>query len=440
MLLEKKTGIHLYVNVKNFPSIVRREENETDDLDHSLHALNIYFRSIEKKCHNLNIEIEKVTSARLHLFIEGDLENSDVIKKLYEISLFSINASRKMRQIPKYQSIKKFEVHIGACDGDSYYYEFNDSQEEYKEITSIGYPANVAAKLESLSYTNNICVPYNLALGLKMNYPDLLLQKGTSGSLTKYDLNSYYLIDLSTIKVDLNTGIYNEIVSDANYTNLKDINFEDFKSSFKFDDLSVKNCKCGYAAIIMADVRGFTKKFNKDGSNLEDMTFKAEQMYAAMYNVMKENGIHVQFQGDREVAIFAKSNLKEALISALILQDKIRDLGLKCGIGINYGYIYASRVGIRGEKDNVIIGESAIDADKLEDLYAKENETVLSNTMYSKMKDERKNDEILSYFTKSENGVYKTSLSYIELVNKISLKHSNDNYSKGNYNGAWRKE
>ena len=170
------------------------------------------------------------------------------------------------------------------------------------------------------------------------------------------------------------------------------------------------------------------------------MTFKAEQMYAAMYNVMKENGIHVQFQGDREVAIFAKSNLKEALISALKLQDKIRDLGLKCGIGINYGYIYASRVGIRGEKDNVIIGESAIDADKLEDLYAKEHETVLSNTMYSKMKDERKNDEILSYFTKSENGVYKTSLSYIELVNKISLKHSNDNYNKGNYNGAWRKE
>ena len=438
MLLEKKTGIHLYINVKNFSSIVKEEENNTSDLDHSLHALNIYFKSIERVCHNMNIDIEKVTGSRLHLFIEGDYCDESVIKKLYDISLFAINAPKKMDKIGKYQSIDKFKISLGACEGDCYYYTFTDYSTNFEEISSIGYSANVGSKLEGLSKTNSLAITFNLAKRFNEQYSKVKCLKGTS-DLKKYDLNSYYLFDLTNEYVNLNHTLYNNIVDDANNLLLKDISFDSFKSSFKFENLSIKNCKYGNSIIVMADVRGSTKLYSKDGRNLEDMTFKTERLLREMYNSINENdGIHVQFQGDKEVALFMITKAKNALFAALQIQDNIKALGLKCGIAIHYGDIYASRVGIRNEKDNIILGENVLFSDKLEDEYANSDETVLSKEMYNFMKLDNKNQCVLKYFT-LRDGVYKTNLGYKELIRKMSLDQSNENYNKGNYNGAWKK-
>lgn len=438
MLLDKKTGIHLYINVRNFSSIVKEEENNTSDLDHSLHALNIYFKSIERVCHNMDIDIEKVTGSRLHLFIEGNYCDNTVIKKLYDISLFAINAPKKMEKIGKYQSINKFKISLGACEGDCYKYTFVDLNTNFEEISSIGYSANVGSKLEGLSKTNSLTVTFNLAKKFNEQYSKVKFQKGTT-DLRKYDLNSYYLFDLSNEFVNLDHSLYNAIVDDANNLLLKDISFDSFKSSFKFENLSIKNCKYGNAIIVMADIRGSTKLYSKDGSNLDDMTFKTERLLSEMYHsVIEKEGIHVQFQGDKEVALFMESKAENALFAALQIQDKIKALGLKCGIAIHYGDIYASRVGIRNEKDNIIIGENVLFSDKLEDEYANSYETVLSKEMYNFMKLDNKNKNILNCFT-FKDGVYKTSLGYKDLIRRISLNQSNENYNKGNYNGAWRK-
>ena len=437
MLLTKKTGIHLYINVKNFSSIVKEEEKNTSDLDHSLHALNIYFKSVERVCHNMNIDIEKVTGSRLHLFIEGDYCDKSVIKKIYDISLFAINAPKKMEKIGKYQSINKFKISLGACEGECYYYTFVDLRTGFEEVSSIGYSANVGSKLEGLSKTNSIAVTFNLAKKFNEQYPKVRYLKGTS-DLKKYDLNSYYIFDLSNENVNLEHSLYNAIVDDANNLLLKDISFDSFKSSFKFENLSVKNCKYGSAIIVMADIRGSTKLYSKDGRNLDEMLLKTERLLQEMYNSINENdGIHVQFQGDKEVALFMETKAENAVLAALQIQDKIKSLGLKCGIAIHYGDIYASRVGIRNEKDNIILGENVLYSDTLEDEYANPYETVLSKEMYNFMKLDNKHPKILKYFT-LKDGVYKTNLGYNELIRKISLNQSNENFNKGNYNGAWK--
>lgn len=438
MWLEKKTGIHLYINVKNFSSIVKKEENNTNDLDHSLHALNIYFKSIERVCHNMNIDIEKVTGSRLHLFIEGNYCDKTVIEKLYDISLFAINAPKKMGKIGKYQSINNFKISLGACAGDCYKYTFVDLTTNFEEISSIGYSANVGSKLEGLSKTNSLAVTLDLAKKFNEQYSKVRYEKGTV-NLKKYELNSYYLFDLSNEYVDLNHSLYNAIVDDANNLLLKDISFDSFKSSFKFENLSIKNCKYGNAIIVMADVRDSTKLYSKDGRNLNDMAVKTERLLNEMYNTINENeGIHVQFQGDKEVALFMVAKAKNALFAAFQIQDNIKALGLKCGIAIHYGDIYASRVGIRNEKDNIILGENVLFSDKLEDEYANSDETVLSKEMYNFMKLDNKNQCFLKFFT-LRDGVYKTNLGYKELIRKMSLDQSNENYNKGNYNGAWKK-
>lgn len=437
-MLEKKTGVHVYINVKNFPRIIKKEENNSNDLDHSLHALNTYFRSIEKKSHSLGIEIEKITGSRLHLFIEGNYENDNgVTEKLYEISLFAVNASKKTNLIGKYQSIDKFEIHIGACDGDCYYYTFNDFDDDYEEITSIGYSANVASKLEGCSYANTISLTYNLCLALKMLYPEISVTKG-SESFKKYGLNSYYLCNLSNIKVNLNSPEYNDIQTDANNVNLTDIEFEKFKKTINFDDLSIKKCKSGDAIILMVDIRGSTKMFANDDINLEDMTFKMERFFRETYSEVTRDGkgIHVQFQGDKEVSVFSPCYVQEAVIAAFKLKDLVEDIGFKCGIALNQGDIFASRIGVKSEKDSIIIGESVLECDRIEDEYALAGEIVLSKDVYNTM---IQNDKCKGYskFFEAVGGYYKTSKGYQEFFDSLAHSESEENYQKGNYNGAW---
>ena len=438
MRLENKTGIHLYINVNNFSSIVKKEENNTSDLDHSLHALNVYFKSVERVCHNWKIDIEKVTGSRLHLFIKGDYNDVSIVEKVYDVSLFAVNAPKKMAKIGKYQSISTFNISLGACEGDCYYYTFVDSNSNFEEISSIGYSANVGSKLEGLSKNNSLATTYNIAKKIYEKNPNIIYSEGTS-SLQKYDLNNYLVFDMSSVAVDLNRPIYNAIVEDANGLLLKDISFDSFEFGFKFENLSIKNCKHGNAVIVMADIRGSTKLYSKDGRNLDEMTIKTERLLKEMYSTIVENGgIHVQFQGDKEVALFMENKPENALLAALQIQDKVKNLGLKCGIGIHFGDIYASRVGIRSEKDNIIIGENVLICDRLEDELALENETVLSKEMFDLLDKNKNNQKILSCFVLKDK-VYKTKLGYKDLINKISLNQSTENYEKGNYNGAWQK-
>ena len=45
--MEKSEGIHFYVNVENFNDVVLDEEQHTGKVNHSIHALDTFFTSIE---------------------------------------------------------------------------------------------------------------------------------------------------------------------------------------------------------------------------------------------------------------------------------------------------------------------------------------------------------------------------------------------------------
>lgn len=45
--MEKSEGIHFYVNVENFNDVVLNEEQHTGKVNHSIHALDTFFTSIE---------------------------------------------------------------------------------------------------------------------------------------------------------------------------------------------------------------------------------------------------------------------------------------------------------------------------------------------------------------------------------------------------------
>ena len=45
--MQKKTGVHFYINIANFDDVAEKEESATHEVRHSIHALDTFFSSVE---------------------------------------------------------------------------------------------------------------------------------------------------------------------------------------------------------------------------------------------------------------------------------------------------------------------------------------------------------------------------------------------------------
>lgn len=77
--MQKFEGIHFYVNVANFNEVVIDEESKNGKVNHSIHALDTFFSGIEsfgKKKFPEKYVIEKITGARLHMYVVDDVNEA----------------------------------------------------------------------------------------------------------------------------------------------------------------------------------------------------------------------------------------------------------------------------------------------------------------------------------------------------------------------------
>ena len=162
----------------------------------------------------------------------------------------------------------------------------------------------------------------------------------------------------------------------ANDTNFGEINFSDTRTKVSFEGLSLINSKhIDDAAVLYADIRGFTNKVDEE--RLSDIHQLTQRVLSGMNKaVVKEDGVHVQFQGDRESALFhqfsneSNNYAMRAFFSALRMVDMVAEINttkyddkLNIGIGISLGDVFATRVGLKFHKDNVLMGETVKQAD-----------------------------------------------------------------------------
>ena len=200
-----------------------------------------------------------------------------------------------------------------------------------------------------------------------------------------------------------------------------------------------------------ADVRGFTSQFDEDDNNLEEMTRKTQDILESMYRISTScGGVHVQFQGDRELSLYhnvpsqivngafqsEKKCFKSAVLASMRMIDEIRNHGVYIGVGEDFGRLFATKIGARGEKDNILLGETIINADLMEDKNAKENQIAITEEVYEGLKDE---DEYLSSQFKKVGNYHVATVGYKEYIRSLSYKQQDLNNSRNNYNGAWRK-
>lgn len=438
--MQKYEGIHFYVNVANFNEVVTDEETRTGKVNHSIHALDTFFSSVEsfgKKNFPNNFVVEKITGARLHMYVLDDINQA--YETVEEVVKFAGDLTKYLNNdIAKYKTLLGFKIQVGACFGSFYNFEFK--RENADEETTIGYAANYAAKLQGLSSVGAIAISSNIFDALE-HEKKIIFAKCHSSKVQKYGEDYYYETPITKLSGKIDHAESLAASRDyANQINLTDMVFRKPTKTVVFDDLSKKECKEVEGIPLFADIRGFTSQFDNNDTNLEEMTIKTQDILTTMYDQVEENkGIHVQFQGDREFALFHNYSEYECYLDAvkagLKMIDAVKVYGVRIGVGQSFGKMFAAKIGARGEKDFLLIGTTVIEADRNEDENAKANQLVISNDIYIALK--RINSKWADVFTKAE-GYYYTTSGYNDLTNLIAQEQLKINNRNNNYNGAWR--
>ncbi len=448
--MKKKTGIHFYINIKNYNEIIVDEENRTGKVTHALHALDTFFASIErygKRKYPVSFLVEKITGSRLHMYVLDDLISAYQVVK--DVSAYAYKLSKCINtEIGKYKTLKNFYLQVGVDYGKFYEFEFTGT-DNYSEVTTIGYAANFAAKLQALASTGRIAISEEIYKVLDDCEKEKYVRVDDS-NLKKYEQTCYYTCLLSQIA----SSSYNDedslkwAVNYANSLNLQDIDFTGVRKLLSFENLNKQHCKKIEGIPVFADVRGFTKQFSEDDSNLEEMAAKTQKILESMYIVSKEHGgVHVQFQGDREISLYHNvpgnydveyspkyTCFKDAVLASMRLIDAVKPYQVHIGVGEHFGTLFATKLGAREEKDNILLGDTVIMADRMEDQCAGEDQIAITEEVYLGLKSE---DSSLAGIFKRKDEYYVTTLSHQKYLQIISYKQQQSNTAKNNYNGAW---
>lgn len=450
--MQRHQGIHFYISIVNLNQILLKEEAETKKVNHTIHALDTFFSSIEaygKKLYSSSFVVEKITGARLHLYVTDSVVPAFQVVKT--ISAYAnILCGYINTEIRKYKSLDDFQINVGVAYGRFYDFEFT-TRDGFSEPTTIGHAANYAAKLQAKASSGKIAISEDIYTVLS---PDeqAVYHKISDPSIVKYGHECYYTAQLSKIKssVEIKADDMENAKNRANSVNLTDIDYSSVRKPLDFRVLSITQCKELEGIPLFADVRDFTSQFAEDDSNLEEMAQKTQSILEKMYQVTTEyGGIHVQFQGDRELSLYhnvpggmidgtyvaATTCYKAAILSAMRLIDAVKPFSVYIGIGGDFGRLFATRIGARGEKDNILLGETVVNADAMEDKKAGKNQIAITSEVYIGLKTV---DAILAkQFQKSEDGVFIATIGFTEYTRKRILAQQEKNTTEGNYNKAW---
>lgn len=430
-------GIHLYININNLNSVVKKDENNHDNLCRTFHA-------------PVNITADKI------------------IEETIELVAFAQKLADFINKSSKYQSLVNFQIGCGADYGKYTEFEFTDKDTNLTEMTTIGSPANRAAKLQSLCDNGKVLISKEVYELLPQKYKTLFFGDDTATlklARKYYDLSAYG----ATIN-DLTKQLDNKFAERAsrnlddaatliNNLNLGDMSISETCNKLDFSNLSLKNSKrIEEAAILFADIRGFTKKV--DESNLSEMKQLVQVVLTMMYHeVLERDGVHVQFQGDRESAVFNKYKNEtydfaiRCILCAMHMLDRVDDINqnrtdkLNIGIGCSLGNIYAAKIGIRGQKFNLMMGQTVKEADDAEDnvagvgIKSSETEIAITEELYKHLASLSGNiaSKIKSTFSERETNAIKYYISTTrlsEIQTTTANKIVKENASKANHNNG----
>ncbi len=381
-------GAHLYFNIGNFAALASAATDNKDEMRRLVQAVHIYQREVT----NI-VETSDMFDAvpvhfqgpKLHALMYRPIDDG---KKLSSRAvLMSMVLRDFVRSVfnPAFPKLGNFRVASGADIGDVI--GTQNGIRGQRELLFLGHPANYAAKIiGSLG-------SHRLTRGVYDLLPQKL--KDACELVPDDDRSLYQTKDLTHDELDALCSEFGvawdrmksakRIEDDHTQFPLSDIEISDAEVLIDMDLLSIKNNKRIEAASAFADLSGFTAYI--DAAETDE---RQEEALRVLHVVRKEfmmvgtgdyNGVHVQFQGDRIQLIVhlpkgrEKKVIRKAVDIAAGIQssmDVIKECmpeakNLSVAIGIDHGTTLLSKLGARGARDRICLGEAVEHAAMIEE-------------------------------------------------------------------------
>jgi hypothetical protein len=181
---------------------------------------------------------------------------------------------------------------------------------------------------------------------------------------------------------------------------LSDIDLAGARVRIDFDDLSIRHSKFVLSATVFGDVSGFTR-FVEDARTPEAKVdalkaFHVIRRETAQVVTRDYDAVRVQYQGDRVQALVHLPEGDEGAIAKIAVEmsaglqssfettlkealPAISGLGLAGGVGL--GETVATKLGARGHRDRICLGEAVVRAERNEENVGK-RETGIDRPTY----------------------------------------------------------
>jgi class 3 adenylate cyclase len=378
-------GAHVYVNVPNFADLATITA-EGEDYRRVIQGLHLYEREVARIVEGEDI-FDGVRihfqGAKLHALFFRPIDNTSVIAAravLLQMVLRHFVCCIFNPEFPKLPNLSlSGGADIGLAIGTK------NGHRGDRELLFLGAPANYAAKI--LTGTDAIRVTAAIHEAL----PEALQRYFTEVEDRRLDATVH---ELGSVPVEELDDLLDEYGlswdREASLQRLKDdkalyplnqIEYSDAEVLIDMDSLGITNNKRVLAASVFGDVSGFTAYIDKSVGEGE-----AKPALRVLHAIRKEmasivkhdfDGLRVQFQGDRVQALFhlpkgddehiaaravdtaiALNSAMELVVKKLLPEAK--ELGI--AVGVSIGTTLVSKLGTRGHRDRICIGDSVENA------------------------------------------------------------------------------
>jgi class 3 adenylate cyclase len=381
-------GAHLYCDVSNFANLASAATDNKDEMRRLIQGVHLYQREVTRIVEGVDMfDAVRVhfQGPKLHALLFRPIDAGEtlasravllaVVMRDFTLSVFN----------PAFPKLGNFCVASGSDMGDVIGTQNGVKGE--RELLFLGRPANYAAKIVGCLGT------HRLTEAIYDRLPKSL--QTVCERVADDDRGLYELKELTSDEVEKLCGEFDilwdrqasaeRLEADRIMFPLSDIDICDADVLIDMDSLSIRHNKRIHAASVFADLAGFTAYI--DGA---DTAQKKQEALRVLHIVRKEftrvmtddfNGVRVQFQGDRIQGFYHLPKdancrvIRKAVDAAAGVQSSMTVIkecvpeakNLSVAIGADYGLTLASKLGTRGARDRICLGDAVEQAAKIEE-------------------------------------------------------------------------
>jgi class 3 adenylate cyclase len=381
-------GAHLYFDISNFSALASAATDSKDEMRRLVQGVHIYQREVTRIVESADIfDAVRVhfQGPKLHALIYRPIDDGERLASLAVLLALVLQDFTRSVFNPAFPKLGNFRVASGSDIGDVI--GTQNGVKGDRELLFVGHPANHAAKISGPLGTHRLTrAVYDLLPNTLRDVCELVPDDDRG----LYQIKKLTCDELDALCSEFDIGWNRDasaerVEDDRKQFPLSEIEIGDADTLIDMDLLSIRNNRRVGAASIFADLCGFTSYIDA-----ADTPEKQEEALRVLHVVRKEftkvatcdfNGVRVQFQGDRIQIFFhlpkSRENkiIRKAVDAAAGIQssmDVIKECmpeakNLSVAVGIDYGTTLVSKLGTRGARDRICLGDAVEQAAKIEE-------------------------------------------------------------------------